>query len=235
MCVRRKVRCCSTKPRCSICVRKGDVCVYSLKRRPGPRVRYSSCMDTYNGNNNNPMTGAIKKYNTRRMSIEVLLGASSTHNQDFKRPCRTPSAPNGENIMNTSSAPLFPARVANHGNNNDKSPVDQLLLTKKTSQANGGNNEDTSPPVHQLSHAEKTKTFQFNSSMKIPDNMVDLMDDSEHLMPADFVKLEDLSTNSLESCTSTESATLLDNDHIEDEALDFHYGKFFCSLSEPDD
>ncbi len=225
MCVRRKVRCCSTKPRCSICARKGDECVYSLKRRPGPRARYSSYMGPYSTNNPPPTAEAIK-YNTRRMSIEDLLSSVSKQKQDSKKNHRVSFL---KGNVGNAFCERKPTRVANHDNNNYKPPI-----AEKTPLANSGNNKETSSPVHQSSHVEKMKTFQVPASMEIPDDMFDLMDDSEHLMPTDFVKLEHVSTISLSSDTSIESDSPVDCiDHKNDD-LDYNYGKFFDSLPNPE-
>ncbi len=192
MCVRRKVRCCGSKPRCSICIRKGDVCVYSLKRRPGPRVQ-SNCVDSYTANINIPVTGGTDRYNTRRMAAHEMSSLLPANPQDTKRPCLINSSSSeggGAKYISNSHVPPVLAWAAAH-NNNGKS-----LMTKW--------------------FPKDDKKFEVPSSMKIPDNMVDLMDDSEHLMPSDYVKLEQISTSSLESDTSAESiAQLTDSIHYE--------------------
>ncbi len=231
MCVRRKVRCCGTKPRCSICIRKGDVCVYSLKRRPGPRVRLSSCFGSGSreSSNDNPMTGT-DRYNTRRMSADGFpdyrvpltcsLSAPTTsnyslldehdinrsqslpteedptvppiHPQDAKRPCKTLSIKDTRKVDNDSS----------HTHSNNSTP-------------------DKKIPVNKLQR-EENKSFNLPSSMRIPDSMVDLMDDGEHLLPFEFIKLENISTRSADSDTSIESGEPLTGDnYIGEESMDF--------------
>ncbi len=225
MCVRRKVRCCGTKPRCSICVRKGDVCVYSLKRRPGPRVRLSNSFGSHESSNNNCMVGA-DKYNTRRMladgfpthpipliscssapvssntnlmngtdmhnalsmSVEEDPTASPTHPRDAKRPCNTSLIKDARKVHNNPYH-TYP----NNTTANKETPANKL-------------------------HCEESTIFRLPSPMKIPDSMIDLMDDCEHLLPVEFVKLENLATGSLDSCTSIESGS---EDHIGDESTDF--------------
>ncbi len=216
MCVRRKVKCCGTKPRCSICVRKGDVCVYSIKRRPGPRLRLWNVIGSQEAKFNNPTTGK-DRYNTRRMSATDAPPPS--HVMQSVRRWSLPEPETASNVILENGTEKFSIK---HESLETDTPVlstyprdakracnasrqNEVNVSTSLTYVYPNNNTAKNKPLVRKLKSEQNENISLPLPVRMDDGMFDLMNDNGHLLPEETIKLDYINTESFGTDTSLES------------------------------